>query len=260
MTRKSSEKAPEELIQLQRRFTRHLRDPEGTAIPEGVEDRRMAIYRDNVFKGNRRFLAANFPVLRSVYKDADWDALTRSFLRLHRSQTPLFPQLSQEFVTYLQEEHIPGEADPPYLLELAHWEWLQKALGTDALDLETISVDPGGDLLSGVPLVSPLARVFSCTFPVNEIGDDNRPLAPSETPIHLLAFRNRIHEVRVMSLNAVSVLLLTRLLENESASGESVLRLVAGEIGHQDENIVIAHGGTLLEDWRARDVILGTRP
>jgi len=260
LTQKHKEKAPEKLARLQRRFTSHLRDPEGADLPEGIEDRRMAVYRDNVFRGNRRFLAANFPVLRSLYEDADWDVLTRNFLRLHRSQTPLFPRLPLEFLKYLQEEHSPAEADPPFLLELAHWEWVQKELRTDARDVEALQADPEGDLLSGVPLVSPLAQVCSYTYQVHEIDAENRPATPAETPTHLLAYRNRKHQVRVMALNAVSVLLLANLQENEAASGETVLRAVATEIGHADASAVIAHGSTLLEDWRARDVIVGTRP
>jgi hypothetical protein len=255
---KRSEKAPESLARLQRRFTGHLRDPEGANLPEGIEDRRMAVYRDNVFKGNRRLLAANFPVLRSVYDDSGWDELTRNFLRLHRSQTPLFPRLALEFVNYLQEEHKPGKADPPFLVELAHWEWVQKALRTDALDLGSIAVDPEGDLIAGVPQVSPLAQVCSFSFPVHEISADNQPKSPPETPTHLLAYRNRDQKVRVMRLNAVSVLLLARLQENENSSGEAVLHAIAGEIGHADPQVVIAHGRELLEDWRARDIVLGT--
>jgi hypothetical protein len=258
LTQNRSEKAPEKLVQLQRKFTSHLRDPEGADLPEGIEDRRMAVYRDNVFRGNRRLLAANFSVLRSLYGDGEWDRLIRNFLRHHRSRTPLFPRLPQEFLNYLQEEHNPADEDPPFLLELAHWEWVQKALLTADREVEAAALDPDGDLLSGTPLVSPLAQVCSYTFAVHEIGADNQPAAPPELPTHLLAYRNRKHQVRVMGLNAISVLLLARLQENEASSGETVLRAVASEIGHADADAVIAHGRALLEDWRARDVILGT--
>lgn len=258
MKQRPSEKPPESLARLQRRFTGHLRDPEGKVPPEGVEDRRMDVYRNNVFRGNRRFLAANFPVLRSLFEDADWDRMTRNFLILHRSRTPLFPQLPREFLGYLEKEHQPTEVDPPFLLELAHWEWVQKDLMTDGRDLEAVPANPEGDLLAGVPVVSPLAEICSFNFPVHEIGPDNRPDAPPETPTHLLVYRDRAHQMRVMSLNAVSVLLLARLKENRASSGESVLRAVAEEIGH-DTQSVLAHGGNLLNDWLARDVILGTR-
>ncbi len=39
-------KAPEALARLQEEFAAHIRDPQNMAAPEGIEDRRMGIYRD----------------------------------------------------------------------------------------------------------------------------------------------------------------------------------------------------------------------
>ena len=52
--------------QVQQAFTRHMRDPANAPAPAGVEDRRMAIYRDLLFNNVQTFLAGCFPVLRKI--------------------------------------------------------------------------------------------------------------------------------------------------------------------------------------------------
>ena len=47
-------------------FAAHIRDPEHRPAPEGIEDRRMAIYRELFFNNIRSLLARNYPVLRKV--------------------------------------------------------------------------------------------------------------------------------------------------------------------------------------------------
>mgnify|MGYP006138349625 CR=1 FL=1 len=63
-----------------------------------------------------------------------WRALVRDFYREFRAGTPLFPELPREFIQYLQERGD-GRGDPPWLLELAHYEWVELALSVaPALD------------------------------------------------------------------------------------------------------------------------------
>ena len=61
--------APEALARLQKSFAAHIRDPQRVAAPEGVEDRRMEIYRDLFFNNIKNFISGNFPVLRTLYED-----------------------------------------------------------------------------------------------------------------------------------------------------------------------------------------------
>jgi hypothetical protein len=85
------DKAPEELARLQTSFAAHIRNPDAVAAPEGIEDRRMGIYRDLFFNNIRNFLASNFPVLRTLYSDQGWEQLSRDFYASFRCHTPLFP-------------------------------------------------------------------------------------------------------------------------------------------------------------------------
>ena len=60
---------PERLHAMQMAFAGHLRDPDKVPAPSGVEARRMEIYRGSFFRNVRNFIAASFPVLRSLYED-----------------------------------------------------------------------------------------------------------------------------------------------------------------------------------------------
>jgi hypothetical protein len=250
--------APEALARMQREFAAHIRDPSGTPAPGGVEDRRMAVYRELFFNNLRSFLETNFPVLRSLYGDAAWDTLCRDFFRDFRAQTPLFPEIPREFLRYLQDHRQDRESDPPFMLELAHYEWIELALSLDETDPETISADAEGDLLAGVPVLSPLAWPLSYAWPVHRISADYQPPeAPAETT-HLLVYRQRDYTVRFMQLNPVSALLLHRLQANEGHTGLELLNAIAEEINHSNPGIVIEAGKLLMNELRDKEVILGT--
>ena len=62
---------------LQYRFTAHLRDPEHAPVPAGIEDQRMGVYRELVYANMEGFISSNFPVIRTLYDDADWESLAR---------------------------------------------------------------------------------------------------------------------------------------------------------------------------------------
>ena len=156
-TTESKENRPERLKDLQTAFAAHIRDPERVAAPADIENRRMQIYRELFFNNIQSLLSSNFPVLRALHTDNDWRQLVRDFYSEHRCQTPLFPEIAKEFLRYLQDERCEQENDPGFLLELAHYEWVELALSLDERDPASQAADPEGDLLQGVPVLSPLA-------------------------------------------------------------------------------------------------------
>ena len=54
---------------IQYRFAAHIRDPQHVPAPEGIEDRRMAIYRDLFFNNLKSLLSSTFPVLKKLLAD-----------------------------------------------------------------------------------------------------------------------------------------------------------------------------------------------
>ena len=252
--------APEKLAELQTRFAAHIRDPQLNAAPEDIEDRRMAIYRELFFNNIRSFLSSNFPVLHSLYSEDNWNKLCRDFYRDYRCHTPLFPELPREFLQYLQSLSREKLATmPPFIHELAHYEWVELGLSLDESDPDEIAVDPDGDLLEGVPVLSPLAWPLSYQYPVHQIRKDFQPdEAPSE-PTHLLVWRQSDFSIKFMKLNSVSLLMLQQLKEEPNKTGIQLLNSIAGILYHTKPELVIQGGKELLENLKDKEVILGTQ-
>jgi hypothetical protein len=255
---KSHADAPRELAQAQREFAAHIRDPERHPQPAGIENRRMAIYRRLFFNNISSLLSGNFPVLRSLCDEERWNRLVREFYAQHRCRTPLFPEVAKEFLRFLQERDDPGD-DPPFLLELAHYEWVELALSLDEREPGDIAVNVEGDLLAGRPVLSPLAWALSYRYPVHHIEPGFQPTEPPAEATHLLVYRNRRDEVKFMQLNDVTRLLLQQLQETPERTGAEHLLHLAEAIRHPDPQRVLATGSGVLEDLRERDIVLGVR-
>ena len=161
-----------ELHALQRDFAGCIREPDRTDLPPGVAERRMQVYRELFFNNVEGLLSSNFPVIRTLYDDADWHALIAAFLRDHRAQTPLFPEIGREFQRWLERRQHDGCADPPFLLELAHYEWAELALSLDEQEIHDTAHDPSGDIVDGIPVMSPLA--WGARLPLSGASDPQR--------------------------------------------------------------------------------------
>ncbi|MGD2084449.1 MAG: putative DNA-binding domain-containing protein [Chromatiales bacterium] len=241
-------------------FAAHIRDPKRNPAPGDVEDRRMAIYRDLFFRNVEGLLSTNFPVIRRVLADDHWHALVRDFFARHRSATPLFPEIAQEFLEFLSEERDEQPGDPPFLLELAHYEWVELALAISDADRGASPADPNGDLLSGVPLASPLAWNLTYRFPVHRIGPGFQPEEPDGQPTHLVVYRDRRDRVSFLEINAVTQRLLELMKEDRGLTGLELVTRIAEELRHPQPEVVIQAGRQLLDDLRRRDIVLGTAP
>ena len=242
---------------LQRQFTAHIRDLRASA-PAGVEARRLAVYRDLIFANMESFISSNFPVIRSLYDENAWDTFAHEFLREHLCHTPLFPEFGREFLRYLEFRQQQGRDDPPFLLELAHYEFAELALAIDENEIGAMTHDPDGDPVSGVPAVSPLACVLAYRFPVHRINADFRPDTPDENPSVLLLVRGRDDVVRFHEINALSALLIERLRDNTKLSGAQCLDALLAEHGDTSPQLRDA-GLAVLRELRAHEAILGTR-
>lgn len=251
--------APAELEALQSAFAAHIRNPDKNAAPAGIEDRRMKIYRELFFNNIQSLLAGNFPVLRKLYDDVGWRSLIRDFYDRHRSKTPLFPEVAKEFLRYLQDERGSRKEDAPFLLELAHYEWVELALELDEREPGDIPADADGDLLSGRPLLSPLAWPLTYRFPVHRISPDYQPREAPAEATHILVYRNSGDDVKFMQLNPVSQLLLDLMQQDAGLTGLELLQEVARRIRHPDPEKVLAAGANLLIDFRDKGILLGTR-
>lgn len=245
--------------QAQYRFAAHIRDPDAQPCPDGIEDRRMAIYRELFFNNMEGFLSSGFPVLRKLYDDSQWLAMVRDFYSRHRSHTPFFAEISQEFLKYLQDERGQHAEDPPFLLELAHYEWVELALSISDQEPDLDMIDREGDLLQGVPVLSPLAWLLVYSYPVHRLGPDYRPEAPGEQPTQIVVYRNLSDKVGFMLVNPVTARLVALMGEMPQATGGELLDRIAVELNHPRPEVVRAGGLQTLKDLVAADILLGTR-
>ena len=233
-------------------FSAHIRDPKAHPRPAGVEARRMKIYNELLFNNIEGFLLACFPVLRKVLGARKWAKLVRAFFSTHRSRTPYFRQIPDEFVQFLQNEWTAPEDYPPFTLALAHYEWIELVLSVSNRRLDR-AVDAAGDLLNGVPLLNPVLANLRYDWPVQRIAP-RRTIQPVET--FLLVFRDAGDEVKFSEINAFTARLLS-LLEPGTLTGRSALQQIADESRHPNPTFILQAGAALLQDLRTRGAILG---
>lgn len=245
--------------QVQRQFAGHIRDPQGQAAPAGIEDRRMAIYRDLFYRNIEGFISGAFPVLHAILPEAQWHGLVRDFMRHHHCQSPYFLEISQEFIGYLQQREAQPD-DPVFMLELAHYEWVELALDVADVEPDWAAIDANGYLLAGQPVVSPTAWSLAYRYPVHHIGSGWQAEAAAQQPAsYLIVYRNREDVVKFMEINAVTARLLELIGADASLSGRQLLEQLAREIAHDDVSQFIQLGLEILRKLQASGIVLGVR-
>ena len=254
------------LQQVTEQFAGYIRDPEHQAAPQNIEQRRLNIYKDLFYNNIENFISGGFPILRSIIADQPWHQMVRDFMVSYRCQSPYFLEISQEFQQYLaqQPELLSQPGYPPFIQELAHYEWVELALDVAEQDITAFEREQGislpEDLLRQLPVVSPLAWSLVYQYPVHQIGEGFQPQQPAEQPSFLIVYRDRADEVRFMEANAVTARLIELLEQAEaSASGESVLLQLAEEMQHPQPEQIIDSGLQLLQQLLQQDIILGVK-
>jgi hypothetical protein len=238
--------------QTQYAFASHLRAPDTVAAPEGIEARRIAIYRDLIYNNIEGFVAGAFPVLRSLFADSTWHGLVRDFIVKHQAQTPYFLEISQEFLAYLWQERGQVEGDPVFMLELAHYEWVELALDVATDQLPDAGIIPG-NILDAYARVSPLVMNLSYQYPVHKFSPYFRADAVDLT--FLVVYRNSADQVKFMESNALTHRLLYLLQDQQQASLRTILLQIADELDHPDDSSLLAKGESLITHLHGLNII-----
>jgi hypothetical protein len=196
-------------------------------------------------------------VLHQLLGPRKWAKLVRDFFAEHRCHTPIFRQIPDEFVQYVQSERGARASDPPFMLELVHYEWIELVLSVSNKETSLAQIDPDGDLASGHPALNPILALLQYQYPVHRIGPKFKPKAPPPQPTYLLVFRDQEFSVEFIELNPVSARLVD-LLQSSKLSGEKLLGKVAKELNHPDPRVVIQGGLDILRELHTAGAILGT--
>ncbi|CAA0091713.1 Uncharacterised protein [BD1-7 clade bacterium] len=244
-------------------FAAHIRNPEKNAGPENIEARRLKVYTELFFNNIEGFISGGFPVLKSLFSEEAWLEMVRGFVEHHQSHTPYFLEISEEFLAYLEDDQLPIHDEFPFARELAHYEWLELALDVADEEHDRTGLDANGNLLKQVPIVSSLAWPVVYQWPVHEIRRDSIPGAPSQQPVCIVVYRNRMDEVAFLEVNPVTLRLLEILTVSDDheavpdKTGEQALTQIAEEMQQSDVSAIIEFGSSILEQLRSLGIILG---
>ncbi|WP_223513066.1 DUF2063 domain-containing protein [Pseudomonas sp. GL-R-26] len=233
----------------------YLRDPEHNAPPSEMDPARAQVYRDLVFANLSSLLSGTFPVLVKILGNERWRSLVRIFLRDYRARTPKFGEIAQEFVEFLASESLELSDGPwpPFMVELAHYEWVEMALQQS--DAEPLV---GGDdalLLDRRLQVSPLAWPLAYAWPVQRVGQDYQPDVAPAQPTLLLVRRAEDWSVRFSELSPLAWRLLLRVGEFPELTGREQLQGLAVEAGQIGSSAFFEGGLGLLRQMHGEGVV-----
>ena len=248
---------PADLASQQAEFAQWVRQPDTAQTPDGIEPRRMKIYRELVYNNIEDFVARGFPVLKTLLDEQQWHLVIEAFVGTHRANTPYFLEIGEEFLAYLQQSACQFDFLPAFTLQLAHYEWIELVVDTaEAEPLAALSESP--DLLDGIPVVNSAAWSLAYNYPVHQIRVDFQPTAPLDTPVYLVVYRNRDDRVAFLEVNAATARLL-ELLNAGKHSGREAIAQLGEELGQTQSAQLVDFGLRTLEKLLSVGILAGTR-
>jgi hypothetical protein len=240
----------------QREFSAYIKDPFNNPQPEDVKPQRMETYRELFFNNINSFLSSNFPVIRALLNDKQWFELAQDFYSSHQSTSPYFSEIPEEFIEFLQNERK-NELDYPFLLELAHYEWVEMALSIAMDDIVANTHEFTEGVVQEKITLSPLAWPLVYQFPVQQISPLFLPEQSAiKEPTYLLVYRNSLDEVNFIQINLITFRVLQILQESESMTCDACLKQIALESGHPEPEKIIASGLQIVKGFAAKNIII----
>jgi len=239
--------------QQQAAFSAYIRNPELNPCPHDVAPDRMQMYRELFFNNVESFLSSNFPVLHKILPSAQWIQLAQDFFEQHPCTTPYFAEIPEEFLLYLQNERPTTETDYPFLLELAHYEWVEMALSVAQDTLSEQTQQAHTLCFTDTVSLSPLAWPLAYQFPVHKIAPEYLPLQALEQPSYLVVYRDSDDEVHFIELAPMSFQLLQHLQEKDAVQVSDYL----AELLAPDANEALQTGAlAALQQFMNKQVII----
>lgn len=216
----------------QAEFSAYIRDPNSQPCPSDVAPQRMQMYRELFFNNVEGFLSSNFPVLHKILDQEQWQRLVQDFFSKHQNTTPYFSEIPEEFILYLQNERLTQADDYPFMLELAHYEWVEMAL---SIAQDTLPEKSDKQTLTQTQNISlsPLTWLLAYQYPVHKISPNYLPAEAPEQPTYLAVYRDNEDEVKFIELAPMSFRLLQILQEQQTKRMSDCLKEVLPENGSE---------------------------
>lgn len=213
---------------LQQQFALWIRQPDQQPMPEGIEARRLAVYRRLVHNNIYQFLSAGFPVLKRLLPPPQWQQLVTDFVAYHKAKSPYFSDMGREFVDFLalrdSTESSADDSFPAYIYELASYERME-------VDAQFAMLDERYQQVSGADAVALLGE---CQWQLNasaQLGQFKHPVAwlgldqngePLPTPevndngYLLMVYRQPMHsKAQFLQLEPMTALVISSLQQHQ---------------------------------------------
>ena len=157
-------------------------------------ERRLQVYRNNLFAGLSEVLAAVYPVTRRLVGEAYFDQAARAYIVNYPSPSGDVHRYGGHFATHLGR--FPGGETLGYLPDVARLEWgYHRAFHADqhpALDAEGLRAVPPPDYPRLRLMLQPSARLLDSGYPVLRIWQVNQPDWTGDATVNLAEGRARL--------------------------------------------------------------------
>ncbi|RVT46220.1 DUF2063 domain-containing protein [Rheinheimera sediminis] len=235
--------------QVQRDFVAYLRSPEQHEKPLDIEQERLDVYRELLFNNVSGFISSAFPVLKSLYSEQTWQQRLQPFFAGYRCENPFFLSIAQSFLEFLQHQYQLQPDDPVFMLELAHYEWLELELATRKAEAGL----PIRDLKQQALQLSDLASVQAYQYPVHKICLE---FQPTETEASfLLIHRNSDDEVKFIALNQLTTLLLQVLAQQPGLTLAELVSQLSPYVPQLDPCQLLPGAEQILADFAEKGIV-----
>jgi hypothetical protein len=182
-----------------------------------------------------------------------WRRLSQDFFSQHVCHTPHFSEISEEFLSYLQNERECLD-DFPFMIELAHYEWIEMALS-----IAQEEIPPFIGSLKETPLqLSPLACVLAYQFPVHLISPDFLPITAPEKATFLVVYRDEYEDVQFLEITPLTYQLLLLLQEQPNKLAQEYIKQLALLFPVINEDVLNQNGEEILRNLVKHGVVITT--
>lgn len=240
--------------QTQATFAAYIRDPEHNPVPQGVNPQRMAIYRELFFNNIQSFLSTNFPVLHTILTEQECLDLAQAFFSQHQCETPHFSEIPEEFITFLQNTDV--NLPYPFLLELAHYEWVETAVMLSKAEIVPIDTAFTDNIDKYLINLSPLVCCLVYQFPVQNISANYLPDTPPAQPTYLVVYRDVNDEVHFLQTTLMTYYLLQKLEENPNISAVALIDLLIKESNYPNPGLIHKEGLKILHEMALKGIVI----
>ncbi|WP_175404595.1 DNA-binding domain-containing protein [Endozoicomonas atrinae] len=189
---------------VQQQFTEAIRHQTDNPFNQ-IKSERFAVYPRLIRNNIVNFVSQGFPVLTKLLTEAQINHLVDRFMIEHHASSPYFIDISGEFLAWLNSAPMSDQSHtlPPFLQELAHYEWLEThLLGNEQneppAEVITDFSDSENELIWSVNAVAGAYQ-----YPVHKISRDFQPQTAPEQPTLLIIYRQE-NETRFLTVDALA--------------------------------------------------------